>query len=164
MAGPGVEGGGGAGLAPDAPAASHDTAGSNHLYPAPPRRVRGERRHLPGQCALVGRARLAALVVGALSSVPVRCGARTRAGCGCRAPAMANGRCRMHGGASTGPRTEEGRARLRAAHMTHGGYGAETQAVLRCSAAFVAETRALMAELRPAGPGKRAGGAKAAPA
>ncbi len=78
-----------------------------------------------------------------------RCGARTRAGCGCRAPAMANGRCRMHGSASTGPRTEEGRARLRAAHTTHGGYGAETQAVLRHSAVFVAETRALLAELRP---------------
>lgn len=79
----------------------------------------------------------------------LRCGARTRAGCGCRAPAMANGRCRMHGSASTGPRTEEGRARLRAAHTTHGGYGAETQAVLRHSAVFVAETRALLAELRP---------------
>ena len=27
-----------------------------------------------------------------------RCGARTRQGTPCRAPAMANGRCRMHGG------------------------------------------------------------------
>lgn len=30
------------------------------------------------------------------------CGAKTRAGGKCRAPAMANGRCRVHGGASTG--------------------------------------------------------------
>ena len=29
-----------------------------------------------------------------------RCGARTRAGTPCMAPAMRNGRCRMHGGAS----------------------------------------------------------------
>lgn len=30
------------------------------------------------------------------------CGAKTRAGGKCKAPAMANGRCRVHGGASTG--------------------------------------------------------------
>jgi hypothetical protein len=33
-----------------------------------------------------------------------RCGAKTRAACPCRQPAMANGRCRMHGGKSTGAR------------------------------------------------------------
>lgn len=32
------------------------------------------------------------------------CGAKTRAGGKCKAPAMANGRCRVHGGASTGPK------------------------------------------------------------
>lgn len=31
-----------------------------------------------------------------------RCGATTRKGTPCKAPAMKNGRCRMHGGASTG--------------------------------------------------------------
>lgn len=31
-----------------------------------------------------------------------RCGARTRSGKPCKAPAMKNGRCRMHGGKSTG--------------------------------------------------------------
>ena len=48
-----------------------------------------------------------------------RCGARTRSGAPCQAPAVwdrernrpRNGRCRMHGGLSTGPRTPEGRAR-----------------------------------------------------
>jgi hypothetical protein len=44
-----------------------------------------------------------------------RCGARTRAGCSCRQPAMANGRCRFHGGKSTGPRTAAGLAGSRAA-------------------------------------------------
>jgi hypothetical protein len=37
-------------------------------------------------------------------------------------------RCRMHGGASTGPRTEAGLQRLRAARTTHGAYAAETLA------------------------------------
>ena len=50
-----------------------------------------------------------------------RCGAKVRAtGCACRAPAMANGRCRCHGGKSTGPRTAEGRASVARAHTTHG--------------------------------------------
>jgi len=49
-----------------------------------------------------------------------RCGARTRAGCACRQPAMANGRCRLHGGRSTGPRTAAGLARSRAARLSHG--------------------------------------------
>src|SRR4051794_6567498 len=31
-----------------------------------------------------------------------RCGAKTRSGSPCRSPAMPNGRCRMHGGASQG--------------------------------------------------------------
>src|SRR5271157_2645210 len=52
-----------------------------------------------------------------------RCGAKVRAtGCACRAPAMANGRCRCHGGKSTGPRTAEGRASVARANTTHGNY------------------------------------------
>ncbi len=76
-----------------------------------------------------------------------RCGAKTRAGCPCQAPAMTNGRCRMHGGLSTGPRTPEGRARVRAANTRHGFYTAETQTALRRTDAFIAETRALLASL-----------------
>jgi hypothetical protein len=49
-----------------------------------------------------------------------RCGARTRTGGCCRQPAMANGRCRMHGGLSTGARSPEGQARARAARFVHG--------------------------------------------
>jgi hypothetical protein len=54
-----------------------------------------------------------------------RCGARTRAGATCRSPAMGNGRCRMHGGLSTGPTSPEGLARLAQARTVHGAYGAE---------------------------------------
>jgi hypothetical protein len=49
-----------------------------------------------------------------------RCGARTRAGGCCRQPAMKNGRCRLHGGRSTGPRTAAGRAACAAARTRHG--------------------------------------------
>ena len=38
---------------------------------------------------------------GDFSKAP-RCGARTRRGTPCQAPAMANGRCRMHGGTNPG--------------------------------------------------------------
>jgi len=53
-----------------------------------------------------------------------RCGAKTRKGTTCRAPAMANGRCRMHGGKSTGPRTPEGLERSKKANLKHGYYSA----------------------------------------
>jgi hypothetical protein len=57
-----------------------------------------------------------------------RCGARNRAGCPCRAPALRGKlRCRLHGGHSTGPRTEQGRARIRAARTIHGRYAAAAQ-------------------------------------
>ena len=49
-----------------------------------------------------------------------RCGAKNRAGCPCRAPAMPNGRCRQHGGKSTGPRTPKGIARMFTANTKHG--------------------------------------------
>ena len=38
---------------------------------------------------------------------------------------MANGRCRMHGGPSTGPKTAEGRARSGKARWKHGRYSKE---------------------------------------
>ena len=77
-----------------------------------------------------------------------RCGARTRAGGCCRQPAMRNGRCRMHGGLSTGPRTAVGRARCAAARRTHGFYSAETTALRRAAAAHGRRLRALIAGFR----------------
>jgi hypothetical protein len=41
------------------------------------------------------------------------CGARTRQdGHPCKCRALRNGRCKLHGGMSTGPKTAEGRARI----------------------------------------------------
>jgi hypothetical protein len=58
---------------------------------------------------------------GDFSKAP-RCGAKTRKGTPCLSPAMKNGRCRLHGGKSTGPRTSEGIERIRATHLKHGEY------------------------------------------
>jgi hypothetical protein len=63
----------------------------------------------------------------------IRCLSRTRSGGLCqRAGSPKNGRCHLHGGNSTGPRTEEGRARIAAAQFKHG----------RRSKAFVERQRA----------------------
>ena len=81
-----------------------------------------------------------------------RCGAKARrTGCACRAPAMANGRCRMHGGKSTGPRTPEGLASLARAGTRHGEYGAAGRAQYRYRRMVVIRSRVLAAAegLRP---------------
>jgi len=62
----------------------------------------------------------------------------------CRSPAMSNGRCRMHGGASTGPRTAEGLARCTAAPRRHG----KRDAAARAQAAVRGAARADLASLR----------------
>ena len=72
-----------------------------------------------------------------------RCGARTRGGGPCRGPAMANGRCRMHGGASTGPRTAEGLERLRAARTRHGAHGRGARELRGLLRALAAEAKRL---------------------
>jgi len=74
----------------------------------------------------------------------LRCGARTRRHTACRGPAMANGRCRMHGGKSTGPRTVAGLERSRRARWRHGVYSRETRATLAESRRRWRELRALL--------------------
>lgn len=55
-----------------------------------------------------------------------RCGAKKRRkGTPCGSPAMANGRCRIHGGLSTGPKTAEGIENIRKAQWKHGQRSAE---------------------------------------
>ncbi len=70
-----------------------------------------------------------------------RCGAKTRKGTPCEAPAMANGRCRMHGGKSTGPRTPEGLDRSRKANFKHGHYSAESMASRRYISQLLRKSR-----------------------
>lgn len=64
-----------------------------------------------------------------MAHASARCGARTRAAMACQSPAMRNGRCRLHGGLSTGPKTPEGLARIVQARTVHGTYGAEMRSL-----------------------------------
>lgn len=43
---------------------------------------------------------------------PALCNARTKSGRPCRALALRGGRCKWHGGLSTGPKTAEGKAKV----------------------------------------------------
>ena len=75
-----------------------------------------------------------------------RCGARTKAGAPCQRPAVKRtGRCARHGGRSTGARTPEGRAKLRALHLKHGRSTTEAKAEARRRAAV---GRSIRADLR----------------
>ncbi|MGH2612022.1 MAG: HGGxSTG domain-containing protein [Rhabdochlamydiaceae bacterium] len=44
---------------------------------------------------------------------------------------MVNGRCRLHGGRSTGPKTSDGKRRIKLANTKHGFYSAEAIAERR---------------------------------
>ena len=80
-----------------------------------------------------------------------RCGAKTRWGSACQAPAMPNGRCRLHGGKSTGPRTAKGLERCRQANWKHGSYSKEAlterqrvRELMRTSAQFLVEIKKVL--------------------
>jgi hypothetical protein len=73
-----------------------------------------------------------------------RCRARRRDGGECQAPAMRNGRCRMHGGLSTGPRTATGLEQSRQARWRHGHYSAQAKAERREARAAVRLLRKLL--------------------
>jgi hypothetical protein len=70
---------------------------------------------------------------------------------------MINGRCRCHGGKSTGPKTKDGLQRLRAARTVHGFYGEEGRAFRHTIAALFAQGRwlRLLAEARKAPAGQK---------
>lgn len=77
-----------------------------------------------------------------------RCGAKTRRGTPCGCPAMKNGRCRLHGGLSTGPKTAEGIARIQAANTKHGRYSKTEQEEQRTYRAFVWNVNELLRKIR----------------
>jgi len=79
-----------------------------------------------------------------LAHASPRCGARTRASTPCKGPAMPNGRCGMHGGASTGPRTPDGLQRIVKARTVHGAYGAEMRELRRLMRALDEERRRVL--------------------
>jgi hypothetical protein len=77
-----------------------------------------------------------------------RCEARTRKGTPCQRPArLPVGRCRLHGGNSTGPRTEEGLARLTASKIKHGKFTKERREAAKRRAQVARELRAELTEI-----------------
>ena len=60
---------------------------------------------------------------------------------------MRNGRCRMHGGGSTGPKTADGIERIRRASTTHGRRTQAAQQERRHVRLLVKEARALLTRL-----------------
>ena len=52
------------------------------------------------------------------------CGAKARQNNNrpCMQPSMKNGRCRLHGGHCTGPKTKEGKLKAAQANLKHGAY------------------------------------------
>jgi hypothetical protein len=82
------------------------------------------------------RARLEALLK---ANAAPRCGARSKR------TAMPNGRCKLHGGKSTGPRTPEGLERSRRANWKHGHFSREAKAQRSRVRAAILALRYLMA-------------------
>src|ERR1035437_3450907 len=74
-----------------------------------------------------------------------RCGAKNRRGTPCMCPAMPNGRCRLHGGLSTGPKTLAGIERIRKAVTKHGRYSAQATAERRLFRQLLHESRDFLA-------------------
>ena len=60
---------------------------------------------------------------------------------------MANSRCRLHGGMSTGQRTAEGMERMRRAKTKHGSYSAETLQLMRTVRALQRHSRRVVDDL-----------------
>ena len=76
----------------------------------------------------------------------IRCEARTRRGTLCQRPArLPVGRCKLHGGVSTGPRTKDRLARLTESRTKHGKFTKEKRAEARRGAQV---GREIKAELR----------------
>jgi hypothetical protein len=83
---------------------------------------------------------------GDFSKAP-RCGAKNRRGMPCQCPVMENGRCRLHGGLSTGPKTKEGIERIRRAVTKHGRYSQEAMAEIRYFRRLLKECQAVLKKI-----------------
>ena len=86
---------------------------------------------------------------------------KNSAACG-RGAVVNSSKCRRHGGQSTGPRTEEGNARIAAAKTVH---GRETRALRQLRSEISAELRRIEDQMFAEGliPGPRTRGRKPTP-
>jgi hypothetical protein len=69
-----------------------------------------------------------------------RCGAKTRRGSSCQAPAMRNGRCRMHGGTAGAPKGNQNA-------LKHGRYTARAIAARKSVGTLLRSARAALLDL-----------------
>jgi hypothetical protein len=76
-----------------------------------------------------------------------RCGAKTRRGTDCQCPAMSNGRCRLHGGLSTGAKTLAGIERIRRAVTKHARYSKRAKEERRYFRELLRRSRELLAAI-----------------
>ena len=76
-----------------------------------------------------------------------RCGARTRRKSKCMSPAMRNGRCRMHGGASTGPKTKSGKRNSARANLRHGRFQRSAIEARKRTANFFRQCKRVLREM-----------------
>ncbi len=127
-------------------------SGPPHTEPAEATTPHAQREPQPDQPTppATNRGRLKNGAAGGDPTASPRCGARTRAGGACLQPAMANGRCRLHGGKNTGACSKAGMDRIRAAATKHGGWSAESRAYMRATSAFIRSTREAIALARQA--------------
>jgi len=76
------------------------------------------------------------------------CGAKSkRTGKPCRQPAMRNGRCRLHGGKSTGPRTKKGIDAIQRKHFIHGKYTQSNLIEFECAYLLLRKAKSRLQEI-----------------
>jgi len=82
-----------------------------------------------------------------LTTLPL-CGALTRSGKSCRRYGnLKTGRCRLHGGLSTGPKTKNGLEKSRKANFKHGYYSLESKAKILEVKQLLKESKKLLKSL-----------------
>ena len=90
-----------------------------------------------------------------------RCQAKNRAGNQCAKPAMRGKRvCGFHGGRSTGAKTPEGLARIKAANLKHGRFTPEGREIASAQSARIRELEDALIALGAVPEGQRTRGPK----
>jgi len=77
-----------------------------------------------------------------------QCGAKTKQDTFCQGNVLKNGRCRLHGGLSTGAKTEAGIQRQRIAHLKHGYYTNDAIAQRKQLRQLLKASNQLLAEIQ----------------
>lgn len=77
-----------------------------------------------------------------------KCGAKTRRKSSCKNWFMPNGRCRMHGGMSTGAKTKEGLERIRQGSLKHGRYTLQSKNERALMRSLLRNSKGLIKKMR----------------